>query len=72
VLNALLAAYDPVKNFSAVSMKQKHRKALMDFLEIKSPFDWASASIGKQIAHSNESIQEATRALGLTGSARTL
>ena len=70
VLNALLAAYDPVKNLSAVSMK--HRKPLMDFLEIKSPFDWASASIGKRIAHSNESIQEATRALGLTGSARTL
>jgi len=44
----------------------------MDFLEIKSPFDWASASIGKRISHSNESIQEATRALGLTGSARTL
>jgi hypothetical protein len=70
VLNALLAAYDPVKNLSAVAMK--HRKALMDFLEIKSPFDWASASIGKRISHSNESIQEATRALGLTGSARTL
>ena len=70
VLNALLAAYDPVKNLSAVSMK--HRKALMDFLEIKSPFDWASASIGKRISHSNESIQETTRALGLTGSARTL
>ena len=70
VLNALLAAYDPVKNLSAVSIK--HRKALVDFLEIKSPFDWASASIGKRISHSNESIQEATRALGLTGSARTL
>lgn len=70
VLNALLAAYDPVKNLSAVSIK--HRKALMDFLEIKSPFDWASASIGKRISHSNESIQEATRVLGLTGSARTL
>src|ERR1017187_2737390 len=70
VLNAFLAAYDPVKNLSAVSMK--HRKPLMDFLEIKSPFDWASASIGKRIAHSNESIQEATRALGLAGSARTL
>ena len=70
VLNALLAAYDPVKNLSAVSIK--HRKAIVDFLEIKSPFDWASASIGKRISHSNESIQEATRALGLTGSARTL
>src|SRR5665213_3042162 len=70
VLNAWLAAHDPVKNLSAVSMK--HRKALMDFLEINSPFDLASASIGKRISYSNESITEATRALGLTGSARTL
>ena len=70
MLNALLVAYDPVKNLSAVSMK--HREALMDFLEIKPPFDWASASIGKRISHSNESIQEATRVLGVTGSARTL
>ena len=70
VLNALLTAYDPVKNLSAVSMK--HRNALMDFLEIKPFFDWASASIGKRISHSNECIQEATRALGLAGSARTL
>jgi hypothetical protein len=70
MLNALLVAYDPVKNLSAVSMK--HREALMDFLEIEPPFDWASASIGKRISHSNESIQEATRVLGVTGSARTL
>jgi hypothetical protein len=70
LLNALLVAYDPVKNLSAVSIK--HRKALMDFLEVKPPFDWASASIGKRISHSNEFIQEAVRALGLTGSARTL
>jgi hypothetical protein len=63
MLNALLVAYDPVKNLSAVSMK--HREALIDFLEIKPPFDWASASIGKR-------IQEATRVLGVTGSARTL
>jgi len=70
MLNALLVAYDPVENLSAVSMK--HREALMDFLEIEPPFDWASASIGKRISHSNESIQEATRVLGVTGSARTL
>jgi hypothetical protein len=70
MLNALLVAYDPVKNLSAVSMK--HREALIDFLEIKPPFDWASASIGKRISYSNESIQEATRVLGVTGSARTL
>ena len=69
LLNALLVAYDPVKNLSAVSIK--HRKALMDFLEVKPPFEWASASIGKRISHSNELIQEAVRALGLTGSART-
>ena len=70
VLNAFLAAYDPVKNLSAVSMK--HRKALMDWLEIKPPFDWDSASVGRQIAHSNQLIRDAILALGLNGSARTV
>lgn len=70
MLNAMLAIYDPVKNLSSVSMK--HRDDLMGFLEITPPFDWASASIGKRISYSNEFILEAARALGLTGSARTL
>ena len=70
VLNALLAAYDPVENLSAVSLK--HRKALIEFLELKLSFDWDSASCGTRIVHSNLLIREGTRALGVEGSARTL
>ena len=70
MLNALLAAYDPVENLSAVSLK--HRKAQIEFLELKLPFDWDSASFGTRIVHSNVLIREGTRALGVEGSARTL
>ena len=70
MLNALLAAYDPVENLSAVSLK--HRKAQIEFLELKLPFDWDSASFGTRIVQSNVLIREATRALGVEGSARTL
>jgi hypothetical protein len=70
VLNALLAAYDPVENLSAVSLK--HRKAQIEFLELKLPFDWDSASPGNRIVHSNVLLCEGTRALGIEGSARTL
>src|ERR1035437_8538991 len=58
VLNALLAAYDPVENLSAVSLK--HRKALIEFLELKLSFDWDSASCGTRIVHSNLLIREGT------------
>jgi hypothetical protein len=51
VLNALLAAYDHVENLSAVSLK--HRKALIEFLELKLPFDWDSASFGTRIVHTD-------------------
>lgn len=70
LLNALLAAHDPIENLSAVSLK--HRKAQIEFLEIKLPFDWDSASVGNRIAHSNELIRDTVRALGLNGSARTV
>jgi 5-methylcytosine-specific restriction endonuclease McrA len=67
-INALLAAYDPVNNLSAVSLN--HRKAQMAFLKL--PFDWDQASFGQQIVQSNVLICEGTRALGLDGTARTL
>lgn len=69
-LNALLAAYDPVENLSSVSLE--HRKEQIEFLELKLPFDWDSASFGTRIVHSNVLIREGTRALGVEGSARTL
>ena len=66
-INALLAAYDPVNNISAVSLN--HRKTQMAFLKL--PFDWDRASFGQQIVQSNVLLREGTRALGLDGSART-
>ena len=69
-LNALLAAYDPVENLSSVSLK--HRKEQIEFLGLKLPFDWDSASFGTRIVQSNVLIREGTRALGVEGSARTL
>lgn len=70
VINALLAAYDPVKNLSAVSLN--HRKIQMDFLQLKLTFDWGQASFGQRIVQSNLLLCEGTRALGLDGTARTL
>ena len=69
VLNALLAAYDPVNNLASVSLR--HRKALMDFLKLELPFDWAEASFGQRIVQSNVLLREGTRTLGLDGTART-
>jgi Domain of unknown function (DUF3883) len=70
VINALLAAYDPVKNLSSVSLK--HREMQMDFLQLKLTFDWDQASFGQRIVQSNLLLCEGTRALGLDGTARTL
>jgi len=70
VLDAMLAAYDPVKNLSVVSLK--HRKAQIEFLDLKLPFEWDRASSGARVVQSNELLREGTRALGLDGTARTL
>ena len=66
-INALLAAYDPVNNLSAVSLN--HRKAQMAFLNL--PFDWDEATPGQRIVRSNVLLREGTRDLGLDGTART-
>jgi hypothetical protein len=70
VINALLAAYDPVNNLTVVSLN--HRKTQMDFLQLKLSFDWDRASFGERIVKSNMLLREGTRALGLKGTARTL
>ncbi len=67
VLNALLAAYDPISNLSIVSLKD--RKAQMNFLEPSLPFDWSQASYGTRIVQSNSLLCAATRNLGIEGSA---
>lgn len=70
VLNAMLAAYDPVRNLAVVSLKD--RKMQLDFLEIDLPFDWNNSSAGVRIVQSNELLRDQTMALGLNGSAFTV
>lgn len=70
VLNAFLAAYDPVKNLSTISLK--HRKAQMDFLQIGFPFNWEDATIGQRIVQSNLLLLNSTKELGFHGTARTI
>ena len=70
-VGAFLAAYDPVRNVSVISLKD--RKAILDHLGVGGAFDWARASIGELIAETNGAIVDATsRLLGLSGSARTV
>lgn len=67
---AFLAAYDPVRNLSVISLRD--RRAILEYLDVGLPFDWGSASIGVQIVETNQAIQAAVHELGLTGSARTI
>ena len=69
-LDSMLAAYKPIRNLSVASLND--RKAQMDLLGIRLPFDWNDASAGTRIVQSNELLREGTRALGIDGNARTL
>jgi hypothetical protein len=70
VVNALLAAYDPLKNLSIVSLKDRWLQ--MQFLGVKPPFEWASASVGKRTAYSNDLLIGESTKLGVNGNARTI
>ena len=65
VLNAMLAAYDPIENLTVVSLND--RKAQMDFLKLEVPFDWNRASFGKRVVQSNVLLREGTHAAGDRG-----
>jgi hypothetical protein len=65
-----LAAYDPANNLSIISLKD--RRAAIEFLKLPVPFSWDTASIGTRIVVTNQLIIDGVRALGLTGSARTI
>lgn len=69
-VGAFLAAYDPLNNLSIISLND--RRAVIEFLGVGAPFDWESASIGTRITQTNQVILEGVRAMGLTGSARTI
>jgi hypothetical protein len=69
-IGALLAAYDPQKNLSVISLRD--RRAIMEFFGLHASFDTASASIGSQIVGTNHSILNGFNTLGLNGSARMI
>jgi hypothetical protein len=69
-IGALLAAYDPQKNLSVISLRD--RRAIMEFFGLQASFDTASASIGSQIVGTNHSILNGFNTLGLNGSARMI
>jgi hypothetical protein len=70
VICSFLAAYDPVKNLSVISLKD--RRALCEFLSL--PFDWSTTSMGQRVVNSNSILLDGLRAcgFGLATSARTV
>lgn len=72
VINAFLAAYDPVNNLSMVS--PNHRKELCQFLDITALSDWETMSNGERIVQSNRMLVDTLRNFGFgqSASARTL
>ena len=68
-IGAFLAAYDPLKNLSIISLK--HRKLLIDFLGLKLSFDWDQTKIGKVMVDSNTILLTGLLACDLPDSART-
>jgi MoxR-like ATPase len=68
-LNALLAAYDPFKNLTVVSLNDRRR--LIEFLEIPVPFDWEKTPIGTRIVQTNRILYDGLLAAGIQGSPRT-
>jgi hypothetical protein len=69
-INVFLAAYDPVKNLSIISLKD--RKSLIEYFEMPVSFDWENTSIGTRIVATNKLILDELHSLGVTGSARTV
>lgn len=69
-VGAFLAAYDPARNLSIISLKD--RRTVIDYLGLSVPFDWERASVGTRIAVTNSVIIDGVGARGLDGSARTV
>ncbi len=69
-VNAFLAAYDPVRNLTMISLND--RLLLIRAMGWKTPFDWDKVTIGERIVNSNIFIREQFRSAGVTASARTI
>ena len=70
MVSTYLAAYDPVKNLSIISLKD--RRTLLEFLRPDLSYDWGNTSVGKKIVETNTLLIENLTKIGLSGSARTL
>lgn len=69
-INTLLAAFDPIKNLSMISLKD--RMLLIDYFEFPVAFDFEKVSSGFHFIESNRIILEGFSKLGIEGSARTI
>ncbi|MEQ1858459.1 MAG: hypothetical protein ABMA13_00830 [Chthoniobacteraceae bacterium] len=69
-LNAFLAAYDPFKNLSVISLND--RRTLINFLGLTLPFEWDTTSRGHRIVETNRMLFDGLNAAGVAGSARTV
>ena len=67
---AMLAAFDPVRNLSIISLNDRERLSI--FLGIDKEIDFSSDNTGKKIAFSNEIIIKFFEDLGIHHSARTI
>jgi hypothetical protein len=69
-VNAMLAAYDPFSNLSAVSLN--HRNRIIEYFGFEDGPDFVTDTIGKKIVVSNAAILEGFRKAGITNNARTV
>jgi len=69
-INAMLAAYDPFANLSAISLKD--RKKAIEYFGFEGGPDFANDSIGKKITISNTAILDGFKKLGISNNARTI
>ncbi|MBR8333078.1 hypothetical protein KDW69_15645 [Burkholderia ambifaria] len=69
-ISAYIAAFDPVRNLTIVSLKD--RRSIIEYFNLSSGINWDTASIGTRIVSSNRVILDGMQELGLEGSARTI
>lgn len=69
-IGAYLASFDPVRNLTIVSLKD--RRSVIEYFNLPCNIDWDATSIGARIVSSNRVILDGMHDLGLEGSARTI
>jgi hypothetical protein len=69
-INAMIAAYDPFTNLSAVSLKD--RRKMIEYFGFEGGLDFDDHSVGRKMALSNAAILEGFKKLGIGQNARTI